>query len=1134
MPFARAVLALLLLLGAVSPPTTAAPPPSPNATSEPTAEQLAARIETRLSELSQSTELSDEHRGRLTELYQSAKRFLGTAQEHAAKGAEFQALPDRAPERIQKLKAEQEKVEREHRAAAPPPDDGAADTAALEQRLIQQQTDLATLKGRQDQLKAEKDNLLKRPLQAKEQLTEAKRRIEEIERSLTETDPLDLHPLIAEAQRLLLKARLLARKSEVHMLDQELAVNDLRSSLVGAELDLTERQLALAAEKADRLQDALAERRRAGAESARREAERALQEASGKHPAIRSLTRQNADWGRRLTEAVEGREQASAERESIKQQSRQIESEYHSARQRLEVAGLSDALGQILRDQRLKLPDHRRFGKRARQREDTIGTLGLAKIEVEERLDQLKAPEEEIKRLLAEDVRPGQTPAARESLETDLRRLLEDQERLLLELNAAYGGYLRALVDLDFEERQLLSGAHAYADFLDERLLWIRSARPLGLSTLRDLIPAMAWLLSPSNWLDGAMILLRELAHDGFFTLIVALAGGFLWYRRDLLLAEEEAATRASRRISSDRFHLTLTATAMAILRALPAPILLGYLGWQLQTAPDAGEFPRAIGAGLAATAVALAIVLGLMQLIRTGGVCEVHFRWDLRLLKLFRRQFPWFITIIIPALFLMLVTGAQTEISRQNSLGRLVFIVAVGVFAVFLYRLLWSRQGLVRLALQADPNGWAARLRHLWAGSAVALPVIAAALSAAGYHYSALEIMDALRQSGRLLLAVFLIRSLALRWFLMHRRRLALSQAVERRQALRREERPRAATPQGTAMPRAETPPAPSIDLTRIDEQTRKLINTLTGWTIFLGTYLIWSEFLPAFRVLDDTALWHYTATVEGQEKVNAFTLVDLGLVVAIGILVAVAARNLPGMLEVVLLQRLPITPGSRYAARTIVQYLIVGGGLLYAFHMLGASWSQVQWLVAALSVGLGFGLQEIFANFVSGLIILFERPIRVGDTITVGDVTGTVTRVRIRATTIRDWDRKELVVPNKSFITERVINWTLSDPVTRLVIRIGVAYGTDTERVRHLVMDIVRRNPLVLHDPAPTLYFEEFGDSSLILVLRVYVQELEQRLPVLHELHTAINTAFERQGIRIPFPQRDVHLHSQEPAGV
>ena len=210
------------------------------------------------------------------------------------------------------------------------------------------------------------------------------------------------------------------------------------------------------------------------------------------------------------------------------------------------------------------------------------------------------------------------------------------------------------------------------------------------------------------------------------------------------------------------------------------------------------------------------------------------------------------------------------------------------------------------------------------------------------------------------------------------------------------------------------------------------------------------------------------------------------------------------------------------------ICRYAITIVGVIVAVTLVGLRWSKVQWLVAAITVGLGFGLQEIFANFVSGLIILFERPIRVGDTVTVGDTVGTVTRIRIRATTITDWDRKELVVPNKEFITSRLINWSLSDKILRVILRVGIAYGSDTELAAKLLQKVAQEHPLVLEDPAPIVVFTEFGDNSLNFELRVYIGGVEHYLKVWHGLNMAIDKAFREAKIEIAFPQRDLHLRS------
>jgi potassium efflux system protein len=184
-----------------------------------------------------------------------------------------------------------------------------------------------------------------------------------------------------------------------------------------------------------------------------------------------------------------------------------------------------------------------------------------------------------------------------------------------------------------------------------------------------------------------------------------------------------------------------------------------------------------------------------------------------------------------------------------------------------------------------------------------------------------------------------------------------------------------------------------------------------------------------------------------------------------------------------------------------------------------------------AALGVGIGFGLQEIVANFISGLIILFERPIRVGDMVTVGDVSGTVTKIEIRATTIRDLDRKELLVPNKEFITGRLLNWSLSDTISRLLLPVGIAYGSDVPLAMKLMLEAARENDMIIDEPAPLITFDSFGDNALTLTARVYIDDLDNRVNAISELHSAINEKFAKAGIVIAFPQRDVHLDTSKP---
>ncbi|MCZ7637476.1 MAG: mechanosensitive ion channel [Verrucomicrobia bacterium] len=348
--------------------------------------------------------------------------------------------------------------------------------------------------------------------------------------------------------------------------------------------------------------------------------------------------------------------------------------------------------------------------------------------------------------------------------------------------------------------------------------------------------------------------------------------------------------------------------------------------------------------------------------------------------------------------------------------------------------------------------------------------------------------------------------------------------------------------------------------DLLTYLAQARRVLRWAFSLTLLVCLWGIWSSSLPALSALDQVPLWYLSPTPAGVPvpsllrpsplppgpggPANAgaaidaplahapfVSLWDLMLVLLAAAVTLMAARNLPGFLEMAVFSRLRFERGSGYALTATLRYAIVLVGVVVVAQGLGLSWNKVQWLAAAITVGIGFGLQEVFANFVSGLILLFERPVRVGDIVTVADVSGVVTRIQIRATTIRDWDNRELILPNKELITGRFVNWTLSDSITRILCTVGVAYHSDVRQVRELLLNIARQHPAVLAEPAPFVAFESFGDSALNFTLRAHVSRTDQRMTTLSDLNASILDAFRQAGIEIAFPQRDLHVRSLPP---
>jgi small-conductance mechanosensitive channel len=217
----------------------------------------------------------------------------------------------------------------------------------------------------------------------------------------------------------------------------------------------------------------------------------------------------------------------------------------------------------------------------------------------------------------------------------------------------------------------------------------------------------------------------------------------------------------------------------------------------------------------------------------------------------------------------------------------------------------------------------------------------------------------------------------------------------------------------------------------------------------------------------------------------------------------------------------------GARQASGSILRYGVVALGLVIILQTAGIDLTALNVLAGAVGLGLGFGLQNIVNNFISGVIILFERPIKVGDRIVVGDVEGDVVHIGGRSTTVVSNDNISIIVPNSKFITENVINWSHNDRKVRFRIPVSVAYGTDVARVERLLLDVAAANADVLESPPPGVRLMEFGDSGLGFELRVWSTSLIHRRGLLTSaINTAIYRTFMEQGIEIPFPRRDVHI--------
>jgi potassium efflux system protein len=714
-------------------------------------------------------------------------------------------------------------------------------------------------------------------------------------------------------------------------------------------------------------------------------------------------------------------------------------------------------------------------------------------------------------------------------IQAEVRILINNQKELLNKLSIAYTTYLRVLGDFDFASLQLVSLKEKFATYLDEKLLWVKSSEPINASFFTGLYHSLQWLLSPFNWITVIEDTFQLASRKLFLSLVGLFSFGILLVGKKHAKIKIRLISEKVEKIYSDNFNYTLMELAYTLMMVLPLPLFIHFLGKFLTQHNAVSNFTNAIGEGLQVSAIPLFFLQFFYRLFAPMGIARKHFQWPEETTSLLRQQIAWIRFIAVAGIFIINSTGASKIAEHGDNLGRLALIIIMISIAVFFSRLLDPKRGLLKDYYHLNPDSWLVKLRYIWYSAAFLVPFTIIGFAVAGYYLSALELQQKLVVSLRLIFLVIIVHAMVIRWLTLVNRQLAIKNARQKRKV--------AALSDKTPATGSEEPIIPidqqQIDIPKINVQTIKLLNVFIGFSLISGFWIIWKNILPAFSFLDDIVLWQHLATIDNQESYQTTTLTNLMLAGLYVFIVFVAIRNFYGVMELLVFRRWAIETGSRYAVNQLARYILVAIGTISVANELGGSWAQVQWLVAALSVGLGFGLQEIFANLVSGIILLFERPIRIGDTVTIGTVTGKVSRIEMRATTLKDFDQKDLIIPNKTFITSQLVNWTLTDAITRLVIPVGIAYHSDVELAHQVMMDAVHSLPHVLAEPEPSVLFMGFGENALNFSINIYVNELAQRLSVTHDLLMRLEKSFREHNIELPTPQRDIHIRSM-PVGV
>lgn len=929
----------------------------------------------------------------------------------------------------------------------------------------------------------------------------------------------------------LLEATLKAMRSEKALLDSEAAVNlpQITRDLRAREAETSQQQLDLLT--------AVVESKRA--EDAALRVEKATQQLEQQeknlHPALRSIGKRNkllAESNQKLTAKIEMANQQLSDRTS---ELEILRAAFDQASDRVKKVGLTDTVGANLRNLKQKLPSVGAYQLSIRDRAESINNENYLLMEMTDERNERMA--------LAIDgiIRASDPPIGyeqRDQFREDARKLLQQQRTEFLDpAISSQSNYFNTLVSISTAEDEIVQLVGKSQAYIDEKVLWIRSTQPLYTHPVPD--QDEWWFTLPAAWENVWSRLKSDVVRKPGLWIVLSLATFVLLLSRIRLRDEISILGEKAAQSSFTHFGPTIKACVWTIAIALPIPLAFLFLGNRLGSI--AGSDRTLISLSLACRSLAYMYfpLEFARQVCRAKGLAESHFDWPSVAIAKVRRWIRILLWIAVPLSALTAFLAGASVGYGNDVLQRYLSLAAHLTLGVFVYKLAHPRRGAPARFLASNPDGWLNRLAPIWFPMMIAIPLVLAVLTIMGYHFTSQQIGRRFFYSLTLLFAIGVAVSLVMRWSTVHRRRLRMEQTKARR----------AAQQQKLAEQGIEAPSEVPID---VDEETpeelqeqmlqsRSLFRTAMITAAFVGLWLVWSDVVPALGFFEKWPLWTSTQTVTefvqddagelqsvSREVPDPVTITEIGLAMLVILVAFTSARNLPGMLEFSVLRRLPLDRSIRYAITTLVSYLIVLVGLIAAGSTIGLHWNQIQWMATALTFGLAFGLQEMFANFVAGIIILFEQPVRVGDVVEIDGVTGVVSKIRIRATTITDWDRKDFIVPNKEFITGKLLNWTRSDEIVRIKVAVGVAYGSDTALARKLLLETANEHPDILGKPPVLATFDGFGDNSLNFTLRAFVNTYEKRFQIMNDLHMAIDRKFRDSSIEISFPQRDLHLRT------
>ena len=1001
-----------------------------------------------------------------------------------------------------------------------------ANTSELSLAQMRQQTreveaQAADLRIKLSNYEMEIDRRSKKLRDLPTQISEANEEVEQESTSLTDI-AVDEANVVDTASYELSKAQLLLHRQKLALLQTETIVFDVTGRLLNIKRDIAEQKLIATQNQLQALQTLLSQTEQRIAQQQSAEVKGSVESVPA---AIEPTARYNLELAQKNQLIVKDLDALRRDLSALREQTIARESEYRILRDQAEATQYRQSLGIMLQSERAALPDLSATRKYIARNSKRLSQLQVDLLDWEHSRRQL-LDEKTSLNLELRNLNIATDSALASSIEKPLSELLRKRYSLLEDLTDNGRTTSTRIASLKAAQVEFIALVQGQDNFISQHILWVPSTSIVNQGTLGRLPIAISRLADRKDWRTALSGLRIDMQESPLSYIVAGCLWTWLLVRNRSYLRLIQKHGQAAKRATCTLIGPTLKTILYSSLLASIGPAFVTFFGWRFYQSPEVGKFGQAFGAALLQTGGVWFAIEWFRQAFRDEGLAENHFQWDASVLHALRLTLSGLELIVLPLLLIVSWTEWLNDEFAIESVGRLSFVAAMTITSIMVIRFFGRGSELTDFVESNPKLTWLAKFNRGLPIFFAMIPVIFVIASLAGYHFAAVHLAIRFFICFNVAVIVLLVRAFLLRWLLIGYRRLAMKRARERL-STKATITDKEIDSEGDASNLIEATSA--VQMTDINMQTRNIIRAFVILLAAVMLYWTWKEFLPALNGIFEYKLWIDSIKTSRNNGIAVpVTIYDLLLAVATLVTTVISYRNLPGLLDIAVLQRLPFDAGSRYAASSLLRYILAIVGTVLAFFLVGVSWSSIQWLIAAISVGLGFGLQEIFANFVSGIILLFERPIRVGDTVTIGEVTGTVTRIRIRATTVLDWDNKELIVPNREFVTGNLVNWTLANSNLRLVLKVGVAYGSDTRLATKLLYQIAKENTQILKEPEPVVVFRSFGDSTLDFELRFFVVGLIAYRRIAHEINTTIDETFREHQIEIAFPQRDLHLRT------